>query len=88
MSSTSAAASNAAPAKEVRYVTEVPSSLKQLARLVVRGFYSLEDALIIDMLVRNPCMKEDDMASCCGSRRSSSERASPRCAPTNSSRSG
>lgn len=62
MSSTSAAASNAAPAKsEVRYVTEVPSSLKQLARLVVRGFYSQEDALIIDMLVRNPCMKEDDI---------------------------
>ncbi|KAH8300429.1 hypothetical protein KR018_005314 [Drosophila ironensis] len=64
MSSTSAAASNAsaAPAKaEVRYLTEVPSSLKQLARLVVRGFYTQEDALIIDMLVRNPCMKEDDI---------------------------
>lgn len=62
MSSTSAAASNSAPAKpEVRYLTEVPSSLKQLARLVVRGFYSQEDALIIDMLVRNPCMKEDDI---------------------------
>ncbi|XP_068142056.1 general transcription factor IIE subunit 1 [Drosophila tropicalis] len=65
MSSTSAAASSAAAGSnsktEVRYVTEVPSSLKQLARLVVRGFYSLEDALIIDMLVRNPCMKEDDI---------------------------
>lgn len=36
---------------------EVPSSLKQLARIVVRGFYTIEDALIIDMLVRNPCMK-------------------------------
>ncbi|XP_037939143.1 general transcription factor IIE subunit 1 [Teleopsis dalmanni] len=47
---------------EIKYVTEVPSSLKQLARLVVRGFYSIEDALIIDMLVRNPCMKEDDIA--------------------------
>lgn len=46
---------------EQRYVTEVPSSLKQLARLVVRGFYTIEDALIIDMLVRNPCMKEDDI---------------------------
>lgn len=46
---------------EQRYVTEIPSSLKQLARLVVRGFYTLEDALIIDMLVRNPCMKEDDI---------------------------
>lgn len=46
---------------EERLVTEVPSSLKQLARLVVRGFYTLEDALIVDMLVRNPCMKEDDI---------------------------
>lgn len=36
-------------------VTEIPSSLKQLARIVVRGFYSIEDALIVDMLVRNPC---------------------------------
>ncbi|KAJ8939182.1 hypothetical protein NQ318_017079, partial [Aromia moschata] len=44
-----------------KLVTEVPSSLKQLARLVVRGFYSIEDALIVDMLVRNPCMKEDDI---------------------------
>ncbi|XP_066601216.1 general transcription factor IIE subunit 1 [Prorops nasuta] len=46
---------------EERLVTEVPSSLKQLARLVVRGFYTTEDALIVDMLVRNPCMKEDDI---------------------------
>ncbi|XP_030023393.2 general transcription factor IIE subunit 1 isoform X1 [Manduca sexta] len=46
---------------EERLVTEVPSSLKQLARLVVRGFYTIEEALIVDMLVRNPCMKEDDI---------------------------
>lgn len=46
---------------EERLVTEVPSSLKQLARLIVRGFYSIEDALIVDMLIRNPCMKEDDI---------------------------
>lgn len=46
---------------EEQYVTEIPSSLKQLARLVVRGFYNIEDALIVDMLVRNPCMKEDDI---------------------------
>lgn len=44
-----------------QFLTEIPSSLKQLARLVVRGFYTIEDALIIDMLVRNPCMKEDDI---------------------------
>lgn len=36
-------------------VTEIPSSLKALARLVVRGFHTIEEALIIDMLVRNPC---------------------------------
>ncbi|XP_065172259.1 general transcription factor IIE subunit 1 [Atheta coriaria] len=46
---------------EDRLVTEVPSSLKQLARLVVRGFYSIDDTLIVDMLVRNPCMKEGDL---------------------------
>uniref|UniRef100_A0A1B6E3X9 General transcription factor IIE subunit 1 n=1 Tax=Clastoptera arizonana TaxID=38151 RepID=A0A1B6E3X9_9HEMI len=46
---------------EEKLVTEVPSSLKELARLVVRGFYSIEDSLIIDMLIRNPCMKEDDI---------------------------
>lgn len=43
-------------------LTEVPSSLKQLARLVVRGFYGIEDALIIDMLVRFPCLREEDLA--------------------------
>ena len=37
------------------YALEVPGTLKQLARLVARAFYSIEDALIIDMLVRNPC---------------------------------
>ncbi|XP_058985462.1 general transcription factor IIE subunit 1 [Musca domestica] len=58
----SAPAAAATSNTEIRYVTEVPSSLKQLARLVVRGFYTIEDALIIDMLVRNPCMKEDDIA--------------------------
>ena len=43
-------------------LTEVPSSLKQLARLVVRGFYAVEECLIIDMLVRYPCMREEDLA--------------------------
>ena len=44
-------------------LTEIPSSLKTLARLVVRGFHSVEDALIIDMLVRYPCIREDDLSS-------------------------
>lgn len=42
-------------------LTEVPSSLKQLARLVVRGFYEIEFSLIVDMLVRYHCMREDDL---------------------------
>lgn len=41
-----------------KLVTEIPSSLKQLARFVVRGFYTLDDALITDMLVRNPCKSQ------------------------------
>ena len=44
-------------------LTEVPGSLKTLARLVVRGFHSVEDQLIIDMLVRYPCMREDDISA-------------------------
>jgi len=40
---------------------EIPSSLKQLARLIVRGFYSIEHTIVVDMLVRNPCIKEDDL---------------------------
>ena len=43
-------------------LTEVPVSLKQLARLVVRGFYPVEEALIVDMLVRYPCVREEDLA--------------------------
>ena len=43
------------------YVHEVPGGLKQMARQVARAFYTVEDVLIVDMLVRNPCMKEDDI---------------------------
>ena len=42
-------------------LTEIPSALKQLARLVVRGFYDIEYSLIVDMLVRYHCMREDDL---------------------------
>ena len=40
---------------EDQFITEVPSGLKQLVRLVSRGFYQIEDRLILDMLIRNPC---------------------------------
>lgn len=46
---------------EPEVLTEVPESLKRLIRLVVRGFYTIEHAIVIDLLVRNPCMKEDDI---------------------------
>ncbi|KAB7504600.1 General transcription factor IIE subunit 1 [Armadillidium nasatum] len=42
-------------------MTEVPQNLQMLVRLVVRGFYSVEDILIVDMLVRNLCMSEEDL---------------------------
>ncbi|XP_035226610.1 general transcription factor IIE subunit 1-like [Stegodyphus dumicola] len=42
-------------------VTEVPTALKRLVRLVMRGFYNVEHAILMDMLIRNPCMKEDDL---------------------------
>uniref|UniRef100_H2ZEG5 General transcription factor IIE subunit 1 n=1 Tax=Ciona savignyi TaxID=51511 RepID=H2ZEG5_CIOSA len=40
---------------------EVPDALQRLIRRTVRGFCGKEPGLAIDMLVRNPCMKEDDM---------------------------
>ncbi|KAH9505572.1 General transcription factor IIE subunit 1 [Bulinus truncatus] len=43
-------------------LTSVPEELKRLVRLIVRGFYTLEHAVVIDMLVRHPCVKEDDLA--------------------------
>ncbi|RUS71059.1 hypothetical protein EGW08_021183 [Elysia chlorotica] len=43
-------------------LTSVPEELKRLVRLIVRGFYSMEHAVIIDMLVRHPCVKEDDLS--------------------------
>ncbi|XP_044752962.1 general transcription factor IIE subunit 1 [Coccinella septempunctata] len=46
---------------EEKLLHYIPSDLQELARVVVRGFYSIEDTLIIDMLIANPCMKEDDM---------------------------
>ncbi|KAG9472223.1 general transcription factor IIE subunit 1 [Eleutherodactylus coqui] len=42
-------------------VTEIPAVFKRLAKYVVRGFYGLEHALALDILIRNPCVKEEDM---------------------------
>ncbi|KAG5282886.1 hypothetical protein AALO_G00035810 [Alosa alosa] len=42
-------------------LTEVPPALKRLAQQVVRGFYGVEHALALDVLIRNPCVREEDM---------------------------
>ncbi|XP_062862006.1 general transcription factor IIE subunit 1 [Trichomycterus rosablanca] len=41
--------------------TEVPKALKILAKQVVRGFYGIEHALALDVLIRHPCVREEDM---------------------------
>ncbi|XP_063069674.1 general transcription factor IIE subunit 1 [Engraulis encrasicolus] len=42
-------------------LTEVPPALKRLAQQVVRGFYGVEHSLALDVLIRNPCVREEDM---------------------------
>lgn len=46
---------------EPELLTEVPAALKRLAKQVVRGFYGMEHALALDVLIRNPCVREEDM---------------------------
>ncbi|KAJ8027465.1 General transcription factor IIE subunit 1 [Holothuria leucospilota] len=43
-------------------VKEIPDDLKKLAKYVMRGFYTIEHVLIVDLLVRNVIMKDDDLA--------------------------
>ncbi|GCB62867.1 hypothetical protein scyTo_0004320 [Scyliorhinus torazame] len=42
-------------------LTEVPATLKRLAKYVVRGFYGVEYSLTLDILIRYPCVKEEDL---------------------------
>uniref|UniRef100_A0A4W3J153 General transcription factor IIE subunit 1-like n=1 Tax=Callorhinchus milii TaxID=7868 RepID=A0A4W3J153_CALMI len=42
-------------------ITEVPVALKRLAKYVVRGFYRVEYSLTLDLLIRYPCVKEEDL---------------------------
>ncbi|KFP69195.1 PREDICTED: general transcription factor IIE subunit 1-like [Acanthisitta chloris] len=47
--------------EEQNLITEVPAALKRLAKYVVRGFYGVEHSLALDILIRYPCVKEDDL---------------------------
>jgi len=42
--------------------TEVPEPLKKLLKYVMRAFYTIEEMLIIDMLLKHKCMKEEDLS--------------------------
>ncbi|NWH62643.1 T2EA factor, partial [Geococcyx californianus] len=47
--------------EEQNVITEVPATLKRLAKYIVRGFYGVEYSLALDILIRYPCVKEDDL---------------------------
>ncbi|KAF1435581.1 General transcription factor IIE subunit 1, partial [Spheniscus demersus] len=47
--------------EEQNVITEVPAPLKRLAKYIVRGFYGVEYSLALDILIRYPCVKEDDL---------------------------
>ncbi|NXP06582.1 T2EA factor, partial [Thinocorus orbignyianus] len=47
--------------EEQSVTTEVPAALKRLAKYIVRGFYGVEYSLALDVLIRYPCVKEDDL---------------------------
>ncbi|NWX46923.1 T2EA factor, partial [Steatornis caripensis] len=47
--------------EEHNVITEVPAALKRLAKYIVRGFYGVEHSLALDILIRYPCVKEDDL---------------------------
>ncbi|KAM6429680.1 general transcription factor IIE subunit 1-like [Rhynochetos jubatus] len=47
--------------EEHNVVTEVPAALKRLAKYIVRGFYGTEHSLALDILIRYPCVKEEDL---------------------------
>ncbi|XP_053203872.1 general transcription factor IIE subunit 1-like [Panonychus citri] len=40
---------------------EIPTALKRLVRYVMRGFYSIEQTLIVDLMIRKLTIKEEDI---------------------------
>ncbi|RWS22029.1 General transcription factor IIE subunit 1-like protein [Leptotrombidium deliense] len=42
---------------------EIPTALKRLIRMVTRGFYAVEHILVVDILIRKICVKEDELES-------------------------
>ncbi|VDP01428.1 unnamed protein product [Soboliphyme baturini] len=48
-------------AQDKTLVDEIPNSMQKLARYVVRGFYGVEHGVTLDLLIRNVCMREDEL---------------------------
>lgn len=42
---------------------EVPAALQRLVRIVLRTFYTIEHSLLMDLLIRKPCRREDELES-------------------------
>ncbi|NXH23626.1 T2EA factor, partial [Myiagra hebetior] len=47
--------------EEQNVPSEVPAALKRLAKYIARGFYGVECSLALDVLIRYPCVREDDL---------------------------
>ncbi|NXH16552.1 T2EA factor, partial [Bucco capensis] len=47
--------------EEQNLIREVPAALKRLTKYIVRGFYGVEYALALEVLIHYPCVKEDDL---------------------------
>lgn len=45
------------PVMDTEVLTEVPVVLKKLVRMIARGFYTMEHAIVVDLLVKHPCIK-------------------------------
>ncbi|NXA84446.1 T2EA factor, partial [Thryothorus ludovicianus] len=48
--------------EEQNVPSEVPAALKRLAKYIVHGFYGVECALAMDVLIRYPCVKEEALS--------------------------
>lgn len=46
---------------ESEVLTEVPEDLKRLVRIIMRAFYDVEFAIVMDKLIHHPCIKEEEL---------------------------
>jgi len=49
------------PELEGQVLTEVPEQMTKLIKIVAHSFYSQECALIVHILLKHPCIREDDL---------------------------